>query len=540
MGLIGLFDIGKSALFASQAALSVTSNNIANANTPGYSREDVILQVATPQALRNGMLGRGVTIAGVRRSYDRFLESQLLGQRQSLGRSEVLDQLWTGIVQTLNGGMGYGLEAPLSDFFNAWQDVAAQPESSAARSVLLQKANALISSAGRTEKSMVDAIQAANDGIADAVRQVNALAGQIAALNDQIVQIEAGGTSEAVGLRDQRDNLVGKLSDLIDFASLEDQNGALSLTVGMRSLVEGGRTNTLSAPTGTDGNRMLVIDGIDITGRVLQGKIGGLIAGRGDLESQVLTPLRRLMAAVIQQVNTVHRNGYGLDASTGNSFFGPLQLSVRDDAAAADVTSALITDESLLTLDEYRIGFDGAGNYVVQNAQTGGTVASGAYNAGGTVIALPGMSVTLAGAATQADSFVVSPLTAAVRGLSVAVTDPRQVAASSTAAGLPGNNAAALSLVTLASTGLAVLGNASFQEYYNGISSSAGVLGQAAADGRAFDENLYAELQNRRESLSGVSLDEEAANLIRYQRAFEAGARMIKVADELLQTVLEL
>jgi flagellar hook-associated protein 1 FlgK len=540
MGLFGLFDIGKTALFASQTALSVTSNNIANANTPGYTRQEVVLDIATPRTIGAGMLGRGVVVAGIKRDYEMFIQSQLLGQGQSSGRSAALDQVWGQVEQVFNEMQGLGLQSSLNDFFNAWQEVSIQPEATTTRVSLLQKSIALVSAARRMERSVTDTIKGMNDGITDAVSRVNELATQIASLNGAIVKFEAGGAGTANDLRDQRDHLLNELAGLVEVSSFEDNQGAVSISVGMRSLVSGERTNALSTAVNADGDRTLVLDGTDITERISQGKIGGLLDARSDVESQTLAGLRRLVASIVQRVNAQHRQGFGLDGSTGNDFFAPLQLSVTASASAASVTAAGITNPDLLTLDEYRIGFDGAGNYEVFNKQSGALITSGAYNPGGTAIALPGMSVTVTGATTSSDSFTVSPLATAISGFGVAVTDQAVIAAASAAAGLPGDNSNALSLAGLAGTAQGGLGNITFADYYNGVVSTVGVMARAASDGRAFDENVMAELTARRESVSGVSLDEEAVNLIRYQRSYEAGARMIKVADELIQTVLNL
>ena len=541
MSIIGLFDIGKSALFASQAGLSVTSNNIANVNTPGYSRQELVLEIATPATTRSGFMGRGVTTAGIRRSYDRFIQSQLIGQQQSQGRSAAMDGTWGQVEQVFNEAQGFGLSAPLTDYFNAWQEVANDPEGQTPRTMLLQKAGALVSAAQGMERSVRNTLKSANDGIADAVTQVNGLAKDIASLNDRITQVESGANSEKANeLRDQRDNLMSELSKLIEFSSYEDANGSVTITAGMRNLVSGARTNTLSTTVNSAGNRELSLDNINITGAIRNGQIGGYIAARADVESSALTGLRKIIASVTQQVNALHQGGFGLDASTGNDFFNPLQLTTTDDSPLASITAATITSQTALTLDEYRIGFDGLGNYSVSNKQTGAAVAAGAYNPAGTTIALPGMSIDVSGAVTKADSFTVSPLTTAVSGFGVSITDEQRVAAASVMAELPGNNTNALALSGLTESAVANLGNTTYSGYYNSLVSTIGVMDRAAADSATFDENLTAELAAKRDSVSGVSLDEEAANLIRFQRSYEAGARMIKVADELFQTVLSL
>jgi flagellar hook-associated protein 1 FlgK len=193
----------------------------------------------------------------------------------------------------------------------------------------------------------------------------------------------------------------------------------------------------------------------------------------------------------------------------------------------------------MLTLDEYDINFVDAANYEIYNHQTGALVSSGAY-AAGNPINFEGIEVVINGAPAADDSFFVSPLSGAIENLNVAVTDTQKVAAASSDLNLPGDNANALQIAQLPQTFISDINGATFESYYRGLVSNVGTVSKAAKDSVAYDENLLFELEMRREEVSGVSLDEEAANLIRYQRAFEAGARILKVTDELLEMVINL
>jgi flagellar hook-associated protein 1 FlgK len=540
MSIQGIFDIGKSALFASQTALTVVSNNIANANTPGYNRQDVILNIANPVSTASGVIGRGVVTEGIRSSYDKFVQAQLLGQQQNQGSSAAMDQAWGQIEQVFNEAMGVGLSTSMTAYFNAWQDVATNPTSTAPRAMLLQKAEALVSSAQTMERSMLDTLSSINTGITDGTRQVNMLAANIAELNKRITQQESGsGKATALDLRDQRGQKMDELAKLVDFATFEDNNGAVTITVGMRNLVYGATSNQMSTKTTAEGNQDLYLDGINITGNVQKGEISGLIAVRDDIQSIALTGLQKLVASITQQVNALHRTGFGLDSSTTNDFFAPLQLTTASNAVGATVT-ATITNPDLLTLDEYRITVDAANNTNITNKQTGALIVPPAPYVSGGTISLPGMDVVITGAVASIDYFTVSPLSGAIGSFGVALTDPRKVAATTSAAQLPADNSNAIQIAQLTTASQSALGSSTFSGYYGGLVSTIGVMKQTASDSLTFDNNLLTALQATRDSISGVSLDEEAANLLRYQRSYEAGARMIVVADELLQTILNL
>ncbi len=538
MSLFGLFDIGKSAIFASQAALNVTSHNIANANTPGFSRQEIILDIASPISLGRGYLGRGVTLGGVRRHYDKFIQAQLLGQRQNYGRSLALEQSLSQIEQVFNEAGGLGIGKPLSDFFNSWQEVATNPEDKAQRTALLEKAKTLVLVTKKMEDSISDTQAQINKDIENITGEINSLAGEIAELNSKIVFMEAGSTKIANDLRDMRENLLNELSELVEFTHYENQDGSINVVVGMRNLVYGESTNALQINMNNDLNNDLYLEDINITSMINKGKLGGMIAARSDIESDSLKDLRKLIASLTKEINLMHRAGYGLDASTGNNFFNSLSLSIADYSSGASVTSSSIANLSALTLQEYEVTFD-AVNYYVKDADTGSTVTSGAYVSGNT-ISFDGIDIAITGTVSSADTFFISPLTNSINNFGVAISDSNKVAAASSNTALPGDNTNALSIAGLFNTAIGNLGNLTFTDFYGGIVSTAGTMSGAAADSLSFDNTLLKELTIKQASVSSVSLDEEAMNLIRFQRAFEAGARLIKVTDELLETIINI
>ncbi|MEW6720388.1 MAG: flagellar hook-associated protein FlgK [Thermodesulfobacteriota bacterium] len=540
MSLMNLLNVGKSALFASQTALNVTGHNIANVNTSGYTRQEVVLEIATPAANSSGYIGRGVSIAAVKRSYARFVEGQLLGQRQNLGRSTALNEVLSQVEQVFNDAAGVGLSESIEAFFGSWQSLTSSPDDAAKRTVLLSDAESLVSAAKQMEQDLLDTIGEIDDEIADIAGEVNRLADGIARLNEQIVRVEAGdsGTS-ANDLRDARGALVTELADLVQLSTREDEDGSLTVVVGMRNLVDGTRVNGMTASADPSGAVRLEIDGVDVAPRIGKGRVSGLLDARTAIESGPLKGLRRLAAALTVEINALHRGGYGLDGSTGNDFFSPLTLSSTDASAGADVTAASITDPGALTLSEYDVTIGAGGAYTVKNRDTGATVATGTFSSG-SPIAFDGISVTLTGTVAAGDSFSVSPLAGAVSNFGVSISDTDEIAAADAASSLPGDNRNALRIAALADAGVSTLGNATVSGYYAGLVTSVGSMAADASDLQTFDANLHTELANQRDSASGVSLDEEATSLIVYQRAFEAAARLISVTDELLQTVLSL
>jgi flagellar hook-associated protein 1 FlgK len=540
MSLLALFDTGRSAIFASQTALSVVSNNIANVNTPGYSRQDAILRVANPVETGAGYIGRGVGDVELRRHYDKFIHLQIIGQNHSYGRSYSLEQGLSNIEQVFNEAKDTGLLNPLQEYFSSWHDLSTNPEGQTQRITLLNKADALVQSAKQMEGDLKDALKYNNEEIEGAVARINSITSNIATLNQKITEIEAGNSNKtASSFRDERDMLLNDLAELTGFDWYEDSNASVSVLVNGKSIVNSTQTFQLSTAVDIKGDRNVYLNGVKMDPVLQKGQLGGLLAVRDEIEQNPLHDLRKLIASITKETNILHRTGYGLDGSTNNNFFDPLQVKTLDNSSGADMTSSIITDPSLLTLDEYDITFTDASNYEIHNHQTGALVNSGSY-VSGNPINFEGIEVVISGAPAANDSFFISPLTGAIENFNRAVTDTMKIAAASSGLNLPGDNTNALQIAQLPQNIISDLNNASFESYYRGLVSNIGTVSKAATDSLAYDENLLSELNARREAVSGVSLDEEAANLIKYQRAFEAGSRILKITDELLQMVINL
>ena len=540
MSISNLFNISTSALFASQMALNVTSNNIANANTPGFTRQEAVLEPAGAAKVGGGYVGRGVNVTAIKRDYDSFIQSQIFTQQQNYSGSSAASTVMSQLEQVFNDANGTGLSSYLTDFTNAWNTVSQDPSNQSSRNVLMQKADALVSQVQNKQNTIIQILNNTDENINGLVGEANSIASKIAGLNQQISSLESGSqTGQANDLLDQRDQLMSQLSQYIGYNYYEDSTGQVNIISGMRNLVSGSTANQLTAEKDQNGLFQLHLDGINVTSNIKGGQLGGLIAARSDVQNQTLTPLRKLTASITKEVNLLHESGYGLDGSTGNDFFNPLTLTVNNYSAGASATAS-VSNLAALNLDEYNITFDASNNYYVYDTRTNSLVTSGAYTSGNP-ISFDGIQITITGPVTKADSFTVSPLTDAIDNFGVAVTDPDKIAAASSGSSLPGDNSNAVNISNLLSSGaVSGLGGATLPDFYNGIVSAAGTLSKSAQDNETFNDSLLNQLNQQRDSVSGVSIDEEAANLIMYQRAYQAGAKMIQVTDELMQTLLQM
>ncbi|MDA8088486.1 MAG: flagellar hook-associated protein FlgK [Nitrospiraceae bacterium] len=543
-GLLNILDIGGSALFASQAAMNTTSNNIANANTPGYDSEITLLEPVDYVSLAGGNANMnnpgGVAVTGVQRQYDSFLQNQIYQQQQSLSSSDSSSNVLSQVEQAFNETGNTGLSTYFNNFVDSWQQVADNPSDAASRTVLLSNAQALVGAAQQAQGAVQSAIKWANDSIAQTVQTVNNLASQIAGLNQKISSMAGTGDGSDSQLRDERTSVMNQLSQYVDFNYFEDPTGQVTIIAGMQDLVSGSQTEALSVQPDSNGDNQVYMGGRNITSVIQKGSLGGLIAGRSDAETQGLDPLRRFVAALVQQVNQVQEQGYDLNGNqaANEPFFTPLTLDATANSGAS--ITASVTNESQLTLDEYNITYSG-GSYSVTDRNTGQSVTASVSTSGGsTTIGFDGIQAVISGAPNSGDTFSISPLESAVNNFGVAITGGSQVAAAQTA-GEPGDNSNALAMLNMLQNGqVPGLGNDTLTDYYKGIVSTTGALSSAASDSQTFNSNLLDQLNAQRDSTSGVSLDEETVNLIKYQQAYEAGAKVIETTSQLINTLMNI
>lgn len=451
------FEIGRRALNAQQFGITVTGQNIANVNTPGYSRQRVVLAESLPQNASRYAVGTGVDVKSVQDFRDRFIESRLQTEVGISGTLTGRRDVGANIEIALQGSESGGLQNALNGFFGAFRDLDANPNSVPLRSIVAQKGAAL-SGSFKTTRSRLDEIRiGADQDLRTTVDSVNSLTTKIADLNGQIAVAEGIG-SNASGLKDQRGELVRQVTELTGARSTFNSDGTINLTIGEgKALVNGTFSTELSVestpPLG------LGIIKIGKTGATFEdGKLKGLQDAIGETSRQI-TLLDGLAGEVVARVNNLHTSGTDLDGNAGVEFF---DTTVPVTAANIQINPAIAANSRL----------------VVSSALT-----------------QPGQSGTVAGAISN----LLTDQTSSVGGR----------------------------------TG-------SFSSIYGTMLSEAGQYVRSAETDLETQGYIIAQVTAQREAVSGVSLDEEAINLMQYQKAFEAAAKFLKVADEMTQTILSL
>lgn len=643
---MSIFSVGVTGLNAAQVGVLTTSHNIANASTPGYSRQQIIQSTNTPMFTGAGFIGQGTNVTTIRRIYDQQLNEQVLAAQT--GAAE-MDSYLSQISQISNlmADPDAGLSPALSEFFKAVQELAANPASIPARQATLSASESLVARFQSIDQRMSEIRQGVNAQITSEVGAINSYAQQIAEINQRIILAQAGGMNQpANDLLDQRDQLVADLNAKIRVSTITQDDGTYSVFIGNgQPLVVGTNayvTQAVAAPD--DPERIVVALQSPGGGSVYMpesmltgGSLGGLIAFRSESLDAAQNALGRVALSLATAFNAQHRLGQDLTGALGGDFFdlslaGPTVSANAGNAVPTQMPNVTVSNVGALTTSDYRLYYDGT-NFTLQRLSdnTTQTYATLPQTVDGLTIAAGGWT-PVAG-----DSFLIQPTRAAAANLALAISDPRAIAAAapirtetalantgtgsisagavSSVTGLPlapspggditltfnaatnqftvvggpggtlaydpategsgktftfpaanggisftirgtpatgdkfaiernsngvSDNRNATLLGALQTKSILDGGTATFQSAYSAIVAQVGNKArQVEITGQA-QQNLYEQAKSRRDAVSGVNLDEEAANLLRYQQAYQAAAKTIDIAGKLFDEILAL
>jgi flagellar hook-associated protein 1 len=618
------FGIDVSALLAFQQAINVTSNNVANASTPGYDQESIQLAEATPQETGGFPIGAGVQVNGVTRAFSQSAANQLNNSQSSLGQINAL-QLYTSQIDNLFGTTAAGLTSALQAYYNGWSAVADNPTSTAARQALLGDASGLASNINSTS-TQLDALSSdINTRITSDVQQINSFGASISKLNQQIESTQGTGQTSNQ-LLDQRDQLVSSLSQLVGVTTTTNTNGSLNVFIGNgQPLVVDGATSTLSTIPNQFNAAQLEIassdsSGNSISGQLTSGDLGGLLAARSQAIDPALSQLGRIATAIAQSANTQQASGLNLDGQLGAALFSVGGPTATASSANTGATSATVSIASLgqLTSDNYVLTYSG-GAYSLTDQATGANVALSGAGTAANPLKAAGLSIVLSATPASGDRFLIQPTAQAAGTLSVALTDPSGIAAAGALAtsaadtnagsatigaatvlvptnpnllntttikfltptsysvngagtfayssggnislngwevqisGTPaagdvfavqsngggsGDNTNALAAANGQSAGVLSNGTVSINGAVSQIITGAGSQAAQVNSAQTAQTAIHSQAQANLQSISGVNLDQEAANLVQWQQAYQASAQALGVASGLFKSLL--
>ena len=546
-----MLNVAVSGLLAYQKALATTSHNISNVGTEGYSRQRVTLSTRTPEPAGNGFLGKGVNVTSVDRVYDQFVVTQLNNRTSAFHQ---LDSFHTMAAQ-LDSALGdpaIGLTPAMEQFFNAIQDVANDPTSIPARQVMLSQAETLNEQFAHLDRQFTDLRQSVNTQMSNIITEVNDLAAAIGDLNEDIVMgIGATGGQLPNDLLDQRDVLVNKLSEYVNVSTVPNDDGSINVYIGTgQSLVLNNQANSLqitnNAYDPTQKEISLVTPGstVNITPQMNGGRLGGLLDVREQVIDAGQAALGRIAVALSNTFNAQHQLGDDLNGNPGGLFFNavdtsaPVSLPSSNNDPASGNFTITIDDVSQLKASDYRLNYDGGSGTFSLMRLSDNTVVDSGFNVGNLprTIANEGITIDLTGTVAGGDSFLLAPTRYASSQMGLAISDPAAVAAAASGNAV-GDNSNALALAALQTQGTMDGGRASYLDAYGEMVADIGIQTHRAAVNGDAQKALMNQAIEAREAVSGVNLDEEAANLLKYQQAYQASAQVISVVNSLFQTL---
>jgi flagellar hook-associated protein 1 FlgK len=642
--------IGVSGLNAAQAGLRTAGHNIANANTPGFSRQQIVQSTNPPMFTGAGFFGQGTNVATVQRVYNQFLAAQVATANTGVAEMDTYAQQIAQL-DNLLADPNAGLSPALQEYFRAVSEVSASPSSTPARQAMLASGQALAGRFQSLDQRMSEMRDGVNAQIGGTVGQVNSLAQQVAELNDRItVAVAVGPNFPPNDLLDQRDQLLADLNKLVRVTTAAVGDGSVSVFIGNgQALVIGTQVSKLTVAQSLDDASRLEVGMVAPNGTAVPlqetlltgGRLGGLIAFRSETLDPAQNALGRIAIGFVESFNDQHRLGQDLTGALGGDLFAAGQPQVltsprNTGTAAVSVTLGNIAD---LTDSDYRLTYEGTSTTFTLVRVNDGTIWSGtgasqaaAFSDLTTKLAADPQGFVLGisgGAAATGDSYLIQPTRTGAREIAQLVADPRSIAAAApirsgasgantgtasigSAAVLPpappnanlrqpvsivfdnppttfsvtgtgtGNptgvaftpgatisfngwsvqisgqpaagdafsvgpnsngvadNRNALALGSLQTRNLLVGGTSTYQSTYSQLVSGIGNKAHEVEVRLSAQETLAKQATDAMQSVSGVNLDEEAANLLRYQQAFQAAARMIEVSGRLFDELLSL
>lgn len=544
----GILGTALSGLMAFQRSLDTTSHNIANVNTEGYSRQRVDLSPNTPQFTGGNFIGQGVNVSSVSRNYDNFISTQLTSSTSAFGESSTLSTM-AARVDNIVSSEATGLSPALKSFFSAANGVANDPTSIPARQVLTSEAAALSQQFNRLSAKFDDLRNQTNSQMQGTVDDINQYAENLASLNSKIaVESSRGGKQLPNDLLDQRDVLINKIAEKVSISTIPQQDGTVNVFIGKgQSLVLGANTSKLSlADSSIDpGQKEVVLDGHKISKDITGGELSGALKFRDQVLEPAQQQLGLVAAGVAIQANTAHSAGFDLNGDAGTNMFslGTPALNVPVVANPGTVGSITASYDPAtfgqLTPSDYELSYDGSTFSLKRLSDN--TVKTFAGSPPSTITG-PGFSISTGATVAANDSFVIRPAFEAAKNVTALISDPAKIAAAGTTGGSglpnPGDNKAALNLAALEKASTLAGGKSTLNGAYGQLVSQVGTLTQSAKVSSSAQEVLLNQAKQDRENLAGVNLDEEAANLMKYQQSYQAAAQVVSVANSLFDSLI--
>ncbi|MDD5673487.1 MAG: flagellar hook-associated protein FlgK [Chitinivibrionales bacterium] len=546
MGLFSTLSVATSGLMASQLGMDVAGQNIANANVDGYSRKKLNQTAAYRADGAFGQMGFGVETINIQRSRDAMIDTQIQRQNEEVGTYTQIDKSLQSIENVFTEPGNTGLQNYIDKFFDSWQNLANNPADVSARTMVQSNANIMVNVFHNMAGELQNLRQTRNDEISARMNRINELSKEIFGLNGEIAAVEVN-RQNANDSRDKRDQLVKELSTLTDTNVQENAQGQITITTNGNILVspvgyEQLETTTTST-TRPDGSSETNV-GIRFTDSKrpmdpLSGELRGLFDSRDTIIPKYQAMLDTLANSLVSKVNALHTTGFNLSGFTGIDFFDPNATGASDIKLSASITS---------------------------NVQNIAAASGGAPVAVGPITSLAGTHNIGVGVALGRRNIVSNSVQVMSAGVmlkenvdySVDYISGTIQMLNNTNAGNdlsinfsyntgsfqgPGDNTTAIAIAQLRQAltmSADPIGNATatFSEFYSSLIGQLGLDHNESTSNLTTRKDLVAQYQTQQDSIAGVSLDEEMADIMKFQHTYQAAARIITTTNTMLDALL--
>jgi len=517
-----------------------------------------------------GYLGTGVNVVNITRSYDQFITTQLRSSTAAFGDVDKYSQL-ASQVDDIMADPSVGMEPAIKNFFNAVNEATNDPSSIPARQVMLSETDILTSRFDTMNSRFTQIREQINTDMVVMADQISSFSKSIANLNLQIAnaQGQASGDQQPNDLLDKRDAVLNQLAELVDVSVVPGNSNMVSVFMGQGQVLvlDGAANQMLTKPTAFDPTKLNVIiktqSGIEeiVTSQINGGELAGTLRFRNEILDPAQQRLGSVATSIAMEFNNIHDTGFDLDGIDGGLYFKGQGIGVDPIPVAGSTANSVgssitvmfdTTASSIKNIDfsDYQLDVSAGSVYTLTRAADNTSITL-TDSGGGDLVAtspdkLPGITISSTGL-TAGDSFFIRPTFTAASTIGQNITDPRKVALATnkspddsyTITGpMPGDNRNGLLLAALENKQGMLGDTASFQDAYGLVVSEVGVLTGSAQIASAAQETLLNNAKSAWGNVSGVNLDEEAANLIKFQQSYQAAAQMISVSSTLFDSLL--
>lgn len=566
MGLNAALAVAGRSLEIFTAGVQIAGQNISNANTPGYIREELKLQAAGPYRKGALIYGTGAEVIGVKQQIDKYLEGRIYAANTDVNTAAARESIFKQLENEIRELGDGDLSSSLSTFLGTIHDAANQPESAALRQIVLDTGQRFATDVANLRARIDDLRSAQTVKVDSLVKEANTLIQKIADLNPQISTLEQGGLtgSDAGALRTQRYDALNRLSEILPVRYSERKDGTVDVYTTNNYLVLGTTVQKLETVPTVDRGVPVQDVRLDKTKYVISdaatgGELRGVIEGRDDILGGFVDNLDQLAASIIQEFNRIHTSGEGLEgyqSVTAQNSVQDATVALNDPATGLKfppqhgsfqikVTNQLtgITNTTTINVDLDGIGTDTTLNSLQADLDAVANVTASITTDGKlTLVADPNFDVKFGNDTSGAlaglgiNTFFTGYDSGSI-GVNPVVAGNQNLLATGQGGG-PADSSNAVRLADFSRNPLASLGDISIEQFYE---QTVTTVGQSSASETAVTDGLRAfqdSLKSQREQYSGVSLDEEAIKMLQFQHAFQAAARMISTVDELFNTLL--